>query len=119
MRPKTIKYGSGEITFKNISIEEREEVIKKIKGPEMEAVWDEDTEEWIFVPKTVKVAEPVVKNLPDTGYSFLKVGNQWSAVEVKLNIETKEAEVVNVTSLHSNRNIASERFRVKFGKNWF
>lgn len=119
MRPKTIKFSGGEITFKNIPIEERNEVIKKIHGPKMVPVFDEENEEYILVPEIEAIKPVEEKNLPNVGYSFCQVGNMWSAVEVKLNFETKEAQVVSITPLHTNRNIGSERFRVKFGKNWF
>ncbi len=123
MRPKTIKFGSGEITFKNIDIEERNEIIEKIKGPKMVVEWDEENQEYKLVPEVVNKEEQeevkVEKVLPHTGYSFIQVGNMWSAVEIKLNTDTKEAEVVNITPLHTNRNVASDKFRVKFSKYWF
>ncbi len=81
--------------------------------------FDEENEEYKLVPviepANVAIANPP-KDLPNKGLSFVKVGNMWSVVELKFNIETKEAEVSNIISLHTNRNIAIDKFRVKFFK---
>lgn len=121
MRPKTIKYHAGEITFKNIPVAVREEVINKIKGPKMVPEYNEETEEYKLVPEVVKdlkEKEEAVKpkDLPNKGLSFVKVGNTWSVIEIFYNLETKDAEVRNIIPLHSNRNIAIDKFRVKFFK---
>lgn len=81
----------------------------------MIAEWDEEKEEYTLVPE---VTEEIVeeKVLPQKGLSFVKVGPSWSAVELAFDAETKEAKVVNIVPLHSNVNVAREKFRVKFGK---
>lgn len=81
----------------------------------MIAEWDEEKEEYTLVPE---VTEEIVeeKVLPQKGLSFVKVGPSWSAVEIAFDVQTTEARVTKITPLHTNQNIAREKFRVKFGK---
>lgn len=113
VRPKTIKVGSGEVILKNYPIEERNEIINKI-SPRMDAEFNEDTGEYELVKHKEEV--PVVV-LDQTAWSFAKVGNMWSAIEVAYNLDTKQAEVRNITPIHTNVNVAQSTFRTKYAKN--
>lgn len=107
-RPKSVKYGSGEIVLKNLTEQEKLTVTKLLEGPETQVV---ETEEGFSIEPVIPV--PVLNNI---AFSFVLIGNKWCAATVGFNPETKQSGNMVITELHTNKNIAYNLFMRKMDK---
>lgn len=107
-RPKSVKYGSGEVLLKNLTEEEKIAVEKLLAGPPTEVVETEDGFELQELPQE-EPPTPLVP-MPYSAIGMVKIGTFWSLVKIPFNADTKAVGELEITVLHSNRNVAAARF---------
>lgn len=115
-KAKTIKYKQGEVIASGLTKEQIVELEALLEGKPTEAVFNETKQEYELVEiKSVELSkeEPVLNN---RALSLVKVDKIYNCITVAYNLETKEARVVLVEPLHSNKNIADSKFSLKLYK---
>lgn len=106
-RPKSVKYGSGEVLLKNLTDEEKKQVEKLLLGPET-VVEIVETEQGF----ELKESAPETP-MTHTAMSIVKIGNMWNLVTIPFNHEAKVCGEMTLAALHTNKNIAMSNFSVK------
>lgn len=115
-RPRVVRVGKGEVTIKNLSRSEGDDIERFLTTPmddRREVVFNEDKEEYELIRNLDPFKD---SDLSQVALGFISDESGFHSVEVSFDPNTEMGKVTKKTLLHKNINHARNLFNIIFSK---